>query len=184
MCFDMSFEIVIVVGMARIEDIRIVVKMMIMVGVDTCVIWEMAKAAPVRDFWKRNNVRKDVAMTNVLIEPRSIRNCSRLILRVISDAMIAAWLEPSPGKKEQIGEMKIVARVGLINSFLFIFSFAISCLGITTLDLMEWIRVEVPKSPVRSGRRGWDMLRLEDANPRNPARKKIIRAFSFPFFWL
>ncbi len=32
----------------------------------------------------------------------------------ISEEMIAAWLEPRPGKREHIGEMRIVAIVGLM----------------------------------------------------------------------
>jgi len=64
-------------------------------------------------------VRNETDMTIVLIEPRRIRNCSRVDLPESSDAMIAAWDEPSPGKREQIGEMRIVAMVGLMISFLF-----------------------------------------------------------------
>ncbi len=60
-------------------------------------------------------VIKETDMTIVLIEPRRIRNCSRVDLPDSSEAMIAAWLLPSPGKREHIGEMKIVARVGLIS---------------------------------------------------------------------
>jgi len=80
------------------------------------VICEMAKAAPVLDFWKRKSVTNETDMTMVLTEPRSIRNCSRFSLPVTSEPMIAAWLEPSPGKNEQIGETMIVARVGLMSS--------------------------------------------------------------------
>ncbi len=57
---------------------------------------------------------KDTDMMIVLIEPRSIKNCSRVVFLRISEVMIAAWLEPRPGNKEQIGETKIVAIVGLI----------------------------------------------------------------------
>ena len=64
-------------------------------------------------------VRNETDMPIVLIEPRRIRNCSRVDLPESSDAMIAAWDEPSPGKREQIGEMRIVAMVGLMISFLF-----------------------------------------------------------------
>jgi len=47
---------------------------------------------------------------------------------------------------------------------------------------MEWIRVEVAKSPVRRGRRDWFMLRFKDANPRNPDRINIMVAFIFDSF--
>jgi len=118
------------------------------------VIWLIVNAAPVRDFWKRISVTKEIDMTIVLIEPRRIRNCSRVDLPDSSDAMIAAWDEPSPGKSEQIGDIKIVAMVGLMMSDFGMWSFSIFCSGRIVLDFIEWINVEVAKSPVRSGRRG------------------------------
>ncbi len=124
----------------------------------------------------------EVDMTIVLIEPRRIKNCSRVDLPESVDAMIAAWDEPRPGKREQIGEMRIVAIVGLIRSFFGICSFSIFCSGRITLDLIEWIRVEVAKSPVRSGRSGFWMFRFREERPRNPARMNIMIAFIFEFF--
>ncbi len=79
----------------------------------------------------------EIDITSVLMEPRRIKNCSRFSFFVIVDPMIAAWLLPSPGKNEQIGEIKIVAIVGLIISFLSIFSFSIFCGGRIVLDLIE-----------------------------------------------
>ena len=85
---------------------------------------------------------KDTDITIVFIEPSRIKNSSlfRLswlfgvfltgeILGIISEPIIAAWLEPRPGKNEHIGEMKRVVRVGPIKSFLFILSFSIFCFG-------------------------------------------------------
>lgn len=49
---------------------------------------------------------------------------------------------------------------------------------------MEWIRVEVAKSPVRRGRRDWLILRFRVARPRNPESMNIIVALillSFSF---
>jgi len=146
------------------------------------VIWEMANAAPVRDFWIRNSVTNEIDMTIVLIEPRRIRNCSRVSLPVISEPMIAACDEPSPGKKEQIGETMIVARVGLMSSFLLRFSFPVVCFGMIVLDLIEWIIVEVPNNPVRSGRRGCLMSRFRADSPMKPARMKIRIAFILDCF--
>ena len=137
-----SFEIVRVIGIAIIVDRRIVIRIVVRLGVVRFVIWDIAKAAPVRDFWIRKSVTNEIDMTIVLIEPRRIRNCSRVSLPVISEPMIAAWDDPSPGKKEQIGETMIVARVGLISSFLLMFSFSILCFGMIVLDLIEWIIVE------------------------------------------
>lgn len=44
--------------------------------------------------------------------------------------------------------------------------------------------MEVPKSPVRSGRRGCSTLRFRADNPRNPERVKIRMAFVLDFFSL
>lgn len=127
---------------------------------------------------------KEIDMTKVFIEPIKIRNCSRFCLPVISEPIIAAWDEPNPGKKEQIGETRIVARVGLIKSFLSRFSFSKSCFGIIVFDFMEWIIVEVPKSPVRSGSRDCWMSKFSVESPRSPARVKIKIAFILDSFSL
>jgi len=118
----------------------------------------------------------------VFIEPSNIKNCSRFNFPVILDPIIAAWLLPSPGKKEHIGETKIVARVGLIISFLLIFNLLISCLGIIVLDFIELIIVDVPKRPVRSGSSGWLTFMFNEAIPKNPDRIKINMAFNLDFF--
>ena len=86
----MNFEIIREVGMAIVAEIRIVMRIVARFVVESCVICEIAKAAPVRDFWKRKSVTNEIDITIVLIEPRSIRNCSRFNLPVISDPMIAA----------------------------------------------------------------------------------------------
>lgn len=129
-------------------------------------------------------VMKETDITIVLIEPRRIRNCSRVDFPESSEAMIAAWDEPNPGKREQIGEMRIVAIVGLMIWDFGMWSFSIFCFGKTVFDFMEWVRVEVAKSPVRSGRRGWVMLRFRALSPRKPESMKIMIAFIFEFFSL
>jgi len=63
-------------------------------------------------------------------------------------------------------------------------SFSIFCFGIIVLDLIEWIIVEVPKSPVRSGRRGCVMSRFRADSPMKPARMKIKIAFVLDSFSL
>ncbi len=77
-----------------------------------------------------------------------------------------------------------MAIVGLINSFLSILILSICCFGMTVFDFIEWIIVEVPKSPVNSGRSGCLMSRFSVANPRNPARMKIRIAFVLDSFSL
>ncbi len=76
----------------------------------------------------------------------------------------------------------MVARVGFMISFLGRVSFDSSCFGIIVFCFMEWIRVEVAKSPVRRGSRvcGADVFRV--ASPKNPASRKIIIAFIFDSF--
>ncbi len=44
--------------------------------------------------------------------------------------------------------------------------------------------MEVPKRPVRRGRRGWDIPRLKLLSPRNPARVNMRIAFILDFFSL
>ena len=112
------FEKRIVAGIAIIDVRKIVIIIVVRILGEMFVICEIANAAPVLDFWIRRRVTKETDIMIVLIEPRRIRNCSRFSLPVISEPMIAAWDEPSPGRSEQIGETRIVARVGFINSFL------------------------------------------------------------------
>ena len=137
MCFEICFEIKSVRGIAMIADRRIVVRIVHRFAIVICVICDIAKAAPVLDFWNRNNVTNEIDMMRVFIEPSRIRNCSRFSLPVISEPMIAAWLLPSPGKNEQIGETNTVAIVGFIISFLSISSLLIPCFGIMVLDFIE-----------------------------------------------
>ena len=86
----MVFDIRRVSGIAMIADRRIVVRIIQRFAVDSCVICDIANAAPVLDFWKRNSVRNETDITRVFTDPRRMRNCSRFNLPVISDPMIAA----------------------------------------------------------------------------------------------
>lgn len=135
--FAMNFEDCIAIGIAIADEIRVVVRIRGKLFRVRLVIWFIANAAPVLDFWKRISVMKETDITIVLIEPRRIRNCFLVVLPEISDAMIAAWLDPKPGKREQIGEIIIVAIVGFSRSFFGMFSFLIFCFGRTVFDFME-----------------------------------------------
>ena len=137
MCFEMVLEMRSVSGIAIIADRRIVIRIVQRFVVESCVICDIANAAPVLDFWNRKSVTNETDMTSVFIDPSRIRNCSRFSLPVISDPMIAAWLDPRPGKNEQMGETKIVARVGLMSSLLSMSSFPMSCFGIIVFDFIE-----------------------------------------------
>jgi len=90
MRLEIVLEIKIVKGIATIAERRIVVKIVQRFVVESCVICDIVNAAPVLDFWKRNSVTNDMAMTSVFTEPSRIRNCSRFSLPVISEPMIAA----------------------------------------------------------------------------------------------
>ena len=89
-CLATSFEIAREAGMEMIAEIKIVIKIVARFVVESCVICEIAKAAPVLDFWTRKSVMNEMDMTRVLIEPRKIRNCSRFNFPVISEPIIAA----------------------------------------------------------------------------------------------
>lgn len=90
MCFEIVFEISNVSGIAIIADRVIVVIIVARFMVDKFVICEMAKAAPVRDFWNKRSVMNETDMTKVFTDPSNIKNCSRFNFPVISDPMIAA----------------------------------------------------------------------------------------------
>ena len=182
MFFAISFDIVRDIGIAIIAEMRIVVKISGSERFVGFVICETVNAAPVLDFWNKIRVRKEIDMTIVFMEPKRIRNCSRVCFPVIWDPIIAAWDEPRPGKKEQIGEIRIVARGGFRISFLFSFSVFKDCFGRTVFDFIEWMMVEVAKSPVRSGRSGFWIFIFREASPRNPANMNIMVAFIFEFF--
>jgi len=175
-------EIFRAIGIAMIVVVIVVVRIRGRFSDARFVIWEIAKAAPVRDFWKRISTMNEVDMTIVLIEPSRIRNCSRVDLPESVDAMIAAWDEPRPGNREQIGEIRIVAIVGFMISDFLKCTFLVVCFGIIVFCWTEWIRVEVAKSPVRSGRSGFWILRFREDRPRNPARMKIRVAFILDSF--
>jgi len=63
-------------------------------------------------------------------------------------------------------------------------SLSIFCSGTIVLDFIEWIIVEVPKSPVSKGSIGCLIGRFRAASPRNPARMKIRIAFVLDSFSL
>ena len=180
----MNFDIESEIGIAIIAASSIVINIVMRFVEESWVICEIAKAAPVLDFWKRKSVTNEIDMMIVLTEPRRIRNCSRFSLPVTSDPIIAAWLEPSPGKNEQIGETIIVARVGLISSDLRIPSLSIFCSGIIVLDFIEWTIVEVPKRPVSRGSIGCLIGKFRAASPRKPANMKMRIAFVLDSFSL
>ena len=116
-------------------------------------------------------------MINVLIEPGRINFWSSFWFLTAVVPIIAAWLAPIPGNKEQIGETIIVVRVGLMRSDFIIGMFLIFCSGIFVLVFIDVIKIEVPKSPVRSGRIGSLIFEFSVENPRIPARIKIKIAF-------
>ena len=69
--------------------------------------------------------------------------------------IIAAWLEPKPGRKLQRGDAIIEAISGFFIFWKFISGFVIICFGIFILFFIESVIVDAPKSPVSKGRRGW-----------------------------
>ncbi len=90
MFFAKSFEIWRVIGIMRMDVIKIVIRIVVRFVFVSCVICDIAAATPVRDFWIRKSVMNEIEITSVFIEPRRIRNCSLFSLPVIFDPMIAA----------------------------------------------------------------------------------------------
>ena len=64
--------------------------------------------------------------------------------------------------------------VGLISSFFGILIFSSDCFGAAVFLLIEVMRLEEAKRPVRSGSNGSSRFELSVATPKNPERKKII----------
>lgn len=184
MFFAKSFDIFSVIGIVMIEVANMEVNIKVISEFCRVVIWDIVNAAPVLDFWNRKSVRKDVAMISVFIEPKRIRNWERFSLPVISDPIIAAWLEPNPGSSEHIGDIRIVARVGFMIWYFGRVSFWMVCLGGIVFELIEFIIVEVPKSPVKRGRSGFCIWEFNEEIPRNPASVKISIAFILDSFSL
>lgn len=169
-----SFDVWIVRGIAII-DVTTIVRVIVVMGTSLeKAIWEMKFAAPVRDFEIRATVRNEVAITRVFMDPSKIKNCSFEIFPRMRDPRTAAWLAPSPGKSEQIGETIIVDIVGLTSSFFGREIFSRNCFGIVVFLFIETIRLEDAKRPVRSGSNGSWRFELRVAIPRNPESKKII----------
>ena len=118
-------------------------------------------------------MRNETDITIVLIEPRRIRNCSRLNFLKMLDEIIAAVELPSPGRSEHIGEIMMVVSVGFISSVFGIGISSVDCFGGFEFWEMEFMIVDVPKSPVRSGSSGCSRFRLNVASPKNPASRMI-----------
>lgn len=62
------------------------------------------------------------------------------------------------------------------------FSFSIFCFGGFVFWFIEWVRVDIAKSPVRSGSSGFCVEEFRVAIPRIPASVKIMVACIFDFF--
>ncbi len=146
--------------------------------------WLSAIAAPVLVLLIKKSVRKDVATTSVLIDPVSIRYSFEVTLLKNTPEIVAAWAVPTPGSSEQSGETMVVESSGFLKRVFLIFGVFVICLGIFGDVFIEWISVDVPKSPVSKGSNGWLMFATVDIIPRIPESKKIsiahvILSFSF-----
>jgi len=90
MFFARRFDIWSVSGIAIIEVMAMVIRIVVRSWKFSCVSWAIVAAAPVLDFRIRKRVTNDIDITNVLIDPRRIRNCSLFSFPIISEPMIAA----------------------------------------------------------------------------------------------
>ena len=136
----------------------------------------IAAAAPVLVLPMAYIVMNDRPITIVFIAPTRKRK-PLLFCSISSEPMTAAWPEPIPGRNEQRGAEMIAARVDFESSFfgiLICFSGLIVCVEGIVLFLSEIIRDEIPNSPVRSGRRGSFIGRLNVRIPRKPASRNTV----------
>ena len=83
----------------------------------------------------------------MLVAPSKTRKPFLSVLDILLP-IIAAWLEPRPGRKPQSGEAIKEAIKGLKKP---VFSFVISCFGIWVLFLIVRIKADAPKRPVKRG---------------------------------
>ena len=101
-----------------------------------------------------------------------------------SELITVACPEPMPGRKEKKGTMKMDANVDLKNSDLvrvICFNGKIICLFIFVDDFRERISDDKPNSPDSNGSKGCSIGRLNVSNPRNPAKRKMIRLVKICF---
>jgi len=68
-----------------------------------------------------------------------------------------------------------VKKVDFMSSEL-IFGFDMLCSGNFSFFLMLEIKLDAPNKPERRGRRGWFMFMNKVEIPKNPERRKTIRA--------
>ena len=120
----------------------------------------------------------------MFIAPKRIKNSFLFKSPVTSLPITAACPAPNPGRKETNGDAISEAMRALIKDFFLTFTFLnlkVLCLGIFCFFIMEVIRAEEPKRPVRRGRRGSFMFKLKTESPKNPAKMKIIAAQALDF---
>lgn len=71
--------------------------------------------------------------------------------------------------------------MGFISFLLLMWIFSRDCIGGVVFVFIEWIIVDVPKSPVSRGRSGCSKFKLKVLSPKNPAKTKIRIDFIFSF---
>lgn len=117
-------------------------------------------------------------MTIVFIEPTRNRN-DFLSCFVISEAIVAAWPEPIPGRNEQSGAVKAEERDTFRKSDFFRFRdfiFSNCCFGkFADFDFKLITKADVPKRPVSKGKRGSFIGRFNVNSPRKPESAKTTR---------
>ena len=119
-------------------------------------------------------------MIIVLIAPVKIMNplCD---VFVKEDAIIAACDAPKPGKNPDIVDAKNAQPVDFIIVDFFILSVSVVCLGMVVLSFNERISMLVPKSPDKSGNRGWSKFKFSTIIPKVPAKRNVVSALSLLF---
>ncbi len=158
------------------ETIIVRTEIIKLVGVIEFSMSFIAAAEPVRVFPIAYTVAKLKPMIIVFIAPTRKRKL-RLSCLIISEPITAACPDPMPGRKEQRGAAIEAAKEDfsklLKGSFIFLRG-VICCGGREILFLKLTIREETPKRPVRRGRRGSLIGRLNVIKPRKPESANTI----------
>lgn len=116
----------------------------------------IARADPVRVLSIAYKAIKLAAITIVFIDPTKIMKLF-LVCLTISELMNAECPDPTPGRKENIGEINMagiierkMSLLSIFNSFIFI----ILCLGRVILLFEERTKEDRPNNPPKSGSKG------------------------------
>jgi len=130
MNFANIFDIFVPRKNARPPTINAEVRKIMTVCVVISTSWLTTRIAPLRALSKVYAVAIEISILAVLIPPTKVRNPWSPNFPTRFWAIIAAWLEPNPGRNAAIKPTPVDAAVALAKFFLGRFNGAGVCLGI------------------------------------------------------